>query len=66
MAIIKREFDTIEQAQDFIDAINLQLGIPSSEDATAQSYTDYIEENGKFYVDFDSEIIIFEQWLKRA
>ena len=59
MAIIRQEFDTIEDAQTFIDAINLHLGIPSSEDATAQSYTDYIEENGKFYVDFDSEIIIF-------
>lgn len=61
MAIIRQEFDTIKEAQTFIDSINLQLGIPSSEDATAQSYTDYIEENGKFYVDFDSEIIIFEQ-----
>ena len=61
MAIIRREFDTIKDAQDFIDSINLQLGIPSSEDATAKSYTDYIEENGKFYVDFDDEIIIFEQ-----
>ena len=61
MAIIRREFDTIKEAQTFIDSINLQLGIPSSEDATAQSYTDYIEENGKFYVDFDDEIIIFEE-----
>lgn len=61
MAITRREFDTIEDAQTFIDSINLQLCIPSSEDATAQSYTDYIEENGKFYVDFDDEIIIFEE-----
>lgn len=61
MAITRKEFDTLEEAQTLIDAINLHLGIPSSEDATAQSYTDYIEENGKFYVDFDSEIIIFEE-----
>lgn len=60
MAIIRQEFDTLEEAQTLIDSINTQLGIPSSEDATAQSYTDYIEENGKFYVDFDDEIIIFE------
>ena len=61
MAIIRKEFNSVEDAQIFIDAINLRLGIPSSEDATAQSYTDYIEENGKFYVDFDDEIIIFEE-----
>lgn len=60
MAIIRREFDTVEQAQIFIDAINLQLGIPSSEDSTAQSYTDCVEENGKFYIDYDDTIIIFE------
>lgn len=62
MAIIRKEFDTVEEAQIFIDAINLQLGIPSSEDAISQSYTDWIqdEENGKFYVDYDSEIITFE------
>ena len=60
MAIIRREFDTIEEAQTLIDAINTQLGVPSSEDATAQSYTDYIEENGKFYVEFDDTIINFE------
>jgi hypothetical protein len=60
MAIIRQEFDTPEQAQELIDAINLQLGIPSSENAVAQSYTDYVEENGKFYVEYDDEIIIFE------
>jgi RNA binding exosome subunit len=60
MAIIRKEFETIEQAQEFIDAINLQLGIPTSEDSITQSYTDIIEENGKFYVEFDNEIIIFE------
>lgn len=61
MAITRREFDTIEDAQTFINAINLQLGIPSSEDATAKSYTDYIEENGFFYVEFDDAIINFER-----
>lgn len=60
MAIIRQEFDTPEQAQELIDAINLQLGIPSSENSVAQSYTDVIEEDGKFYVEFDNEIIIFE------
>ena len=59
MAIIRKEFDTVEEAQIFIDAINLQLGIPSSEDAISQSYTDWIqdEENGKFYVDYDDQVI---------
>lgn len=60
MAIIKQEFDTPEQAQEFIDAINLMLGIPNSENSVAQSYTDIVEEDGKFYVEYDNEIIIFE------
>jgi len=60
MAIIKKEFDTVEEAQIFIDAINLQLGIPSSENSVTQSYTDCVEEDGKFYVEYDNEIIIFE------
>ena len=58
MATTRREFDTKEQAQEFINSINLQLGIPSSEDATAQSYTDIVEENGKFYVEYDDSIFI--------
>ena len=60
MDIIKKEFETEIEAQEFIDAINLQLGIPTSEDSITQSYTDIIEEDGKFYVEFDNEIIIFE------
>jgi hypothetical protein len=60
MAIIRKEFETPEQAKEFIDAINLQLGIPTSEDSITQSYTDIVEENEKFYVEYDDEIIIFE------
>jgi RNA binding exosome subunit len=60
MAIIKKKFDTPEQAQEFIDTINFKLGIPSSENSVTQSYTDCVEEDGKFYVEFDNEIIIFE------
>jgi hypothetical protein len=64
MAIIRKEFDTIEQAQEFIDTINLQLGIPSSENSVAQSYTDCVEEDGKFYVEYDNEIIIFDESIR--
>jgi len=60
MAIIRKKFETEIEAQEFIDAINLQLGIPTSEDSITQSYTDYVEEDGKFYVEYDNEIIIFE------
>jgi hypothetical protein len=60
MAIIRKEFDTTEQAQELIDAINLQLGIPKSENSVAQSYTDIVEENGIFFVEYDNKIIIFE------
>jgi hypothetical protein len=60
MATIRKECKTEDEAQEFIKAINLQLGIPSSENSVAQSYTDYVEENGKFFVEYDSEIIIFE------
>jgi RNA binding exosome subunit len=60
MPIIRKEFETPEQAQEFIDAINLKLGIPSSENSVAQSYTDIVEEDGKYFVEFDNEIIIFE------
>ena len=64
MAIIRKEFDTPEQAQELIDAINLMLGIPTSEDSITQSYTDFIEENGKFYVEYDNEIIIFDESIR--
>jgi hypothetical protein len=64
MAIIKKEFNTIEEAQTFIDAINLQLGIPNSENSVAQSYTDCVEEDGKFYVEYDNEIIIFDESIE--
>ena len=58
--LIKKEFNSVEEAQIFIDAINLQLGIPSSENSVTQSYTDYIEENGKFFVEYDDTNINFE------
>jgi hypothetical protein len=58
MAIIRQEFDTPEQAQELIDAINLQLGIPTSEDSITQSYTDFIEEDGKFYVEYEESIFL--------
>jgi hypothetical protein len=61
MAIIRQECITELEAQELIDANNLQLGIPSSENSVAQSYTDYVEENGNFFVEYDSEIIIFEE-----
>ena len=64
MAIIRKEFETPEQAQELIDAINLKLGIPNSENSVAQSYTDCVEEDGKFYVEYDDEIIIFDESIR--
>jgi hypothetical protein len=64
MAIIRKKFETEIEAQEFIDAINLQLGIPTSEDSITQSYTDIIEEDEKFYVEYDNEIIFFDESIR--
>ena len=60
MEYIKKYFNTVEEADSFIQQINTILGIPVSDDAVTRTYTDYVEEDGKFYVEYDNEIIIFE------
>lgn len=60
MGFTKAEFDTPEGAVAFIEQINKILGIPVSEDAVTETYTEPIEENGKWYVEYESNIFSHE------
>jgi hypothetical protein len=57
MEFTKKYFDTVEEAEAFIQIINTLLGIPVSEDAVTRTYTEPIEENGKWYVEYESNLI---------
>ena len=54
MEFIKKCFDTVEEAEIFIQQINKKLGIPVSEDADTRTYTEAFEENGKWWVEYDT------------
>lgn len=49
-------FEKKEQAEHAISLINQHFGIPVSEDAVTRTYTDYIEEDGKFIIKYLPEL----------
>jgi hypothetical protein len=53
MEYIKKYFDTIEDANDFIQQINNALGIPVSETATTRTYTEYQVDEDGIYVEYE-------------
>lgn len=54
--LIKKEFDSVEEAQIFIQQINTLLGVPVSDTATTRTYTEYqIDEDG-IYVMYEEYI----------
>lgn len=58
MESIKKYFETIEEAEAFVQQINTLLGIPINDDAVTRTYTEVQEdENGKFYVDYDEQVV---------
>jgi hypothetical protein len=53
MEYIKRYFDTVEEADSFIQQINTILGIPVSETATTRTYTEYQTDEDGIYVEYE-------------
>lgn len=58
MEFIKRYFQTISEANDFIDQINKLLGIPVSEDAITRTYAKPEQDENGIYVMYDSNLNI--------
>jgi hypothetical protein len=46
-------FETIEAANQFVNQINLELGIPISENSVTQTYATPIEQDGFIYIHAD-------------
>jgi hypothetical protein len=53
MQYIKRYFDTVEEADSFIQQINTILGIPVSETDTTRTYTEYQVDEDCIYVEYE-------------
>ena len=57
MEFIKRYFNTIEEADEFIQQINTLLGIPVNDEAVTRTYAEYEVDEGGIYVQYDKEIL---------
>lgn len=58
MEFIKRYFDTVEEAEAFIQEINTILGIPVNDEAVTRTYTEPQEDEGGIFVEYESNLII--------
>jgi hypothetical protein len=57
MEFTKRYFDTLEEANAFIQEINTLLGIPVSEDAVTRTYTEPQEDENGIFVEYEEGLI---------
>lgn len=58
MDFIKKYFDTVEEAEAFIQDINILLGIPVNDEAVTRTYTILQEDKLGIYVEYNAEINI--------
>jgi hypothetical protein len=56
MGFIKKYFNTVEEAEAFIQQINTLLGLPVNDEAVTRTYTEY-------EVDEDGIYILYEEYL---
>jgi hypothetical protein len=56
MKFIRRYFDTVEKAEDFIKQINTLLGIPVNDEAVTRTYTEYESDEDGIYVMYETYI----------
>lgn len=56
MEFTKRYFDTVEEAEAFIQQINTLLGIPVNDEAVTRTYTEYQSDESGIYVEYDKQI----------
>lgn len=54
MDFIKKYFDTVEEAEAFIQQINILLGIPVNDEAITRTYTIIQEDESGIYIEYDS------------
>ena len=57
MEFTKRYFDTVKEAEAFIQQINTLLGIPVNEEAVTRTYTEPQEDEGGIYVEYDANLL---------
>ena len=56
MEFIKKYFDTVEEAEAFIQQINTLFGIPINNEAATRTYTDYESDEDGIYVMYENYI----------
>lgn len=56
MQYIKKYFDTVEEAEAFIQQINTLLGIPNIKDNVTITYTEYQVDEDGIYVEYETYI----------
>lgn len=55
MEYIKKYFNTVEEAEAFIQEINALLGIPVNDEAITRTYTIPQEDENGIYVEYDKQ-----------
>lgn len=55
MEYIKKYFNTVEEAEAFIQEINTLLGIPVNDEAITRTYTISQEDENGIYVEYDKQ-----------
>lgn len=56
MESTKRYFDTIEEAEAFIQQINTALGIPVNDEAVTRTYAEPQEDENGIFVQYESNL----------
>jgi hypothetical protein len=56
MEFTKRYFDTVEEAEAFIQQINTLLGIPINDEAATRTYNELEADEDGIYVDYETYI----------
>jgi hypothetical protein len=65
MEFIKRYFETVEEAEAFIQQINTLLGIPLNAEAVTRTYTEYQSDEDGIYVLYEEYVdILLSESLK--
>jgi hypothetical protein len=57
MEFIKRYFETLEEANAFIQEINTLIGIPVSDNAVTRTYTEPQEDENGIFVEYEKSIL---------
>jgi hypothetical protein len=56
MQYIKKYFNSVEEAETFIQQINTLLEIPINDEAVTRTYTEYQSDEDGIYVEYDEQL----------